>query len=89
MADKIALIGSDTAALIEAVVELEGVLDHALTALVENQREHTAATILAALTTDRMVPDEGLGLDECDAWNIRYAVILTDALRAELAKGRP
>lgn len=80
MTDKIALIGGDTAALIEAVVELEGVLDHALTALVENQREQTAATILAALI------QRGYGA-ETD--RVPMAARLADALRAELAKGRP
>lgn len=52
------------------------------------ERERTAATILAALTTDRMVPDEGQALDEMDRNAVHYAVRLADALRAELEKPR-
>lgn len=50
------------------------------------QREQTAATILAALTTDRMAPDIDSALDDADMRNVRYARMLTDALCAELAK---
>jgi hypothetical protein len=52
----------------------------------ERQREQTAATVLAALTTGRMVADDG-GLDDADRANVGYAVALTDALRAALRGG--
>lgn len=54
-------------------------------------REQTAATILAALTSGRMVPNAHTEptaqvLDDADRDNIAYAVALTDALRAKLAE---
>lgn len=54
----------------------------------ELRREQTAATLLAALTTNRMVADDG-GLDDADRANVRYAVELTDALRQALRGGQP
>lgn len=62
------------------------------------QREQTAATILAALIDDnsmsaltRWEGDRPIieRLGSTDARMVAYAVALTDALRAELSKGRP
>ena len=56
-----------------------------------HMREQTAATILAAL----LVPGERVGaagtpkIDDDERAICAYAVALTDALRAALAKGRP
>lgn len=49
-----------------------------------SMREQTAATILAALTSGRMVPDTNPLLDVDDHDNVRYAVALADALRSAL-----
>lgn len=57
------------------------------------QRERTASTILAALTPageGTAHDDTGRAiLDAVDLGRVAYAVALTDALRAELAKVKP
>ena len=77
------------APLYEIEGAIRGKADDAIAAFIaharESSREQTAATILAALTTNRMVPGPGNPLlDDDDRNNVRYAVALADALRAEL-----